>query len=468
MFWLGTLRGEDYYLRKAFQNNAAFSLWLRPKIQNVFELKDGLTQVTLSGWLNPNRVEQAFAHFDKWIQEYNLLLDETAESAENDAHVLPPFPLPPTFEDDSEGESVPEVDPYDTALADLLGDFWSSGFVTLLGSAHLNVPIIAKPVSGWMVALAHSRFSSMVLEAIVEGLPLRADRGDIPSWLQSVPFAQVDNDPGESLVHEMAIDLGGREIGELFARLCELENLSERYCESEGQGENPLLPIFAASEQFKLQLMVYWSLRGQHFVWSNQKECLLSAISGARYEESMCGGRVSRNTRLNFRDSRQLIGFKGAVPGGQNQGAGMWLNQSELKNSVEKTVDLLEHQEIEGASWLQDYFHTARGENGKRELLGMFQEWQQTWPLWGAEIGYTDSQSGRLLTYARTPVRPGSEDVLDPPAALFQFEFLNGIMGAWIGLPRATVRLSKSIPWQQVRDFWRAESVYQMGWSDQR
>ncbi|NBW80574.1 hypothetical protein EBR21_02360, partial [bacterium] len=152
--WLATLRGEDYYLREAFRNHSAVSLWIRPKRQNQPFSRDGLTQVSLSAWLNPNRTAQAFSHFDRWIQELHLLREETDEAAKNDAYALPPFPLPQDGEDEANNLRYSDVDPYDDALSVFLGDLWSSGIVTLLGSAHLDVPWWAKPLSGWSVALA--------------------------------------------------------------------------------------------------------------------------------------------------------------------------------------------------------------------------------------------------------------------------------------------------------------------------
>lgn len=466
--WLATKRSEDYYLREAFRNHAAMSLWIRPSRQQQPDSRDGLSQVSLSAWLNPKRTAEAFSHFDRWIQEYHLLQEETDEAAGNDAHVLPPFPLPQDEEDDASSFPYSDVDPYDDALSAFLGDLWSSGFVTLLGSAHLNVPWWAKPLSGLSVALAHSRFSSTVLDALMDGLPLRTDGGDLPSWVSSIPFAQVDNDSEQGVIHELVVDLGGRDLAELFGRLCELENLSERYCTDEGTVENPLQPLFIASEKFKVQLVVFWSLRGEHFIWSNQKQCLTTMISGPQKSAQACSGDLLHVGSKRLAESNQLFSFKGSLLGQENQGAGMWFNQTELNTSIEKVLRLLEHQKIEGASWMQDYFLSAAGERSKFVLLGMFRDWQHNWPVWGAEMGYADSQLGRLLTYARSPVRPGVTDALNPPAALLQFEFLNGMMGAWVGLPRATVRLARSTPWHQVKDFWQAESVYRMGWSEQQ
>ncbi|NBW83218.1 hypothetical protein EBR21_15830 [bacterium] len=289
--------------------------------------------------------------------------------------------------------------------------------------------------------------------------------------MNSIPFAQVDNDSEQGVIHELVIDLGGRDLAELFGRLCELENLSERYCNDEGSIENPLQPLFLASEQFKVQLVLFWALRGQHFVWSNQKQCLASIISGPKSSAAACSGEVSQSDSRRFEELKelsQLFKIKGSVLGKKDQSAGMWLNQTELIASIEKVLKVIEHQNMEGASWLHDYFNSAGGETSKNNLLGLFREWQHNWPVWGAESGFADSQEGRLVTYARSQVRPGAADVLDPPAALFQFEFLNGMMGAWVGLPRATVRLARSSPWHQVKDFWQAESVYRMGWSEQQ
>lgn len=61
-----------------------------------------------------------------------------------------------------------EEDAYDASLATLIDDLWTSGFLSLSGSLHLDVPVWAKPFAGISVVLTQMGLSSAFLETFAD------------------------------------------------------------------------------------------------------------------------------------------------------------------------------------------------------------------------------------------------------------------------------------------------------------
>lgn len=483
LIWLATARSEDFYLRAALKSNAVASLWLRPSQSSSVQTAIGLNQATLSVWVNPKRASQAFVHFDDWMQEFLLVSEETHENADDEAYVLPPFPLPSPEPSPSPGP-VPALplsdenkfnqnqqassDPYDLALSELLRDVWTSGLLTVAGSMHLKVPLAQKPLAGWLVLAAQGHWAARILDVFVDRFPGRSDGADLPSWLSSIPFVQVDDASSGLAVHEVRVDLGGRELSELFHRLCDLGNLAEEYCSDEQLEDNPLRLLFYASEDFRVQVNLYWSLRGQHFLWSNSKDCLMQLIAQPLVQINGCSDGSQQKVSVSAEDVYQWSLIKQRPSSQSTQRIGFWINHSALAEELTNLIPLMSEQMIEGGAWLQDFFQTSRGATLAEHMRVLLASWAGLWPLWGAEIEYKDSDSGALMTYARR-IQPRNlqlSNELSPEIASLQFDFLNAVMSAWVGLPRSTSRLMQSKPWQQTGRFWTAETVYRLGWSE--
>jgi len=464
MVWCATARTEDFYARAAFRSDSLLSLWIRPSKQGTGSHWGEFIQADMSIWLNPSRTKKAFSNFDDWYQEYSLLKEETYEYDEGETRILPSFPVYPE-QDAEESLEFAEEDAYDASLATLIDDLWTSGFLSLSGSLHLDVPLWAKPFAGLSAVSTQMGLSSAFLETFADRFSLRADGADLPSWIAEIPFSEVEG--RTSPVREIVLDVGGREVGEFFARLCELGNLAEEYCAFDDVDSNPLSPLLMASEGFHVQLKIYWSLRGQHFVWSNSRDCLDSLISQPLVRTFQCGELRSEENEVSQNDLVQLMNFKNAIMSPDNRTAGVWLNQHLLKNAVRKMFSVLQTEDIHGAEVLRDFLNQSVGERFLQNIHLSLVEWAHRWPLWSTELEHSGSDTGRLLIHARRRLRVGEHETLQTQAAARHFTFLHALMSAWLGLPSSTSRLTQSKPWEKVGGFWRTESVYRLGWSEQ-
>lgn len=467
--WFATSREKNFYTVNAFAKEAPVSLWIQyPSVDGEGNTRE-LQRVSVSMWFNPSQARVAFARFDDWLQEYLLILDETNEAAQDEPHVLPPVPVPPEVGDgfgaDQEDGVYSERDPYDLAFANFFNDVWQSGLLTLAGSAYFDFPLWAKPFSGWLVAAAQSQFSPYIFDSLLEGLVVRSDGADLPSWLDAIPRAQAEIHSDEPFVREAFVDLGGRELAELLGRLCDLENLSEDYCSEVDPVENPLSPLLAVSENFQIQLNIFWTLRGQHLLWSNRRGCLLSLLNSGH--SAQCGGGIAAAEPRRYVDGHQLRKFAKGVSTHNGNAAGVLFNQNVLAGKIEETLDVLSGSRIEGASWLEDFFNSSAGVDfvsrvrevlGKRALGSLF---------WGAEIVYQDSGSGVLVNSLASLSEPPAEEQSRREVFKQQFDFLNSVMSAWIGVPHSTARLAETKPWVKKNEHWRTETVYRLGWSEQ-
>lgn len=470
ILWFATSRGKNFYTVNAFSKEAPVSLWIQfPTVDDKGSSKE-LQRVSVSLWLNPAHAQRAFAHFDDWLQEYLLILEETDVAAQDEPHVLPPVPVPPEEGEGFDGaqdenDGYFERDPYDLAFADFFTDVWKSGFIALAGSAYFDFPIWAKPFSGWLVAAAQSQFSPYIFDSLIAGLIVRSDGADLPSWLDAIPRAQAEIQSGEPFVREAFVDLGGRELAELFGRLCDLENLSDDYCSDVDPVENPLSPLLALSENFQIQLSVFWTLRGQHLLWSNNRDCLLTLLHSGVSDE--CGGGLAVSESQRYVDGHQLRRFAKGVSTGNVSSAGVLLNQNVLARKVEQTLGVLSTSSIDGASWLEDFFNSSAGEvfvSRVREVLGKKALGSE---LWGAEIVYQDSGSGVLVNSLSSSSKPPEEEQIRRLVLKQQFDFLNAVMSAWMGVPHSTSRLAETKPWVKKNEHWHTETVYRLGWSEQ-
>lgn len=469
ILWFATSREKNFYTVNAFAKEAPVSLWIQfPTVDGKGNSRE-LQRVSMSFWLNPRHAQSAFANFDDWLHEYLLILEETDEAAQDQPHVLPPVPVPPEegegFDGEPEDEGYLERDPYDVAFADFFTDIWQSGLLTLAGSAYFDFPLWAKPFSGWLVAAAQSQFSPYIFDSLLEGLIVRSDGADLPSWLDAIPRAQAEIHSGEPFVREAFVDLGGRELAELFGRLCELENLSEDYCSDVDPVKNPLSPILAVSENFQIQLTVFWTLRGQHLLWSNHRGCLLSLLQSGVSDECSEGTAAVESRR--YVDGHQLRRFAKGVSTHEQNSAGVLFNQIVLADKIEQTLRILSASTLDGASWLEDFFNSSAGDvfiGRVREVLG---EKALGSNLLGAEIVYQDSGSGVLVNSLALLSGPPPEEQSRRGVFKQQFDFLNSVMSAWIGVPHSTARLAETKPWEKKNEHWRTETVYRLGWSEQ-
>jgi hypothetical protein len=464
LVWCATARSEDFYLRTSFKSGSVASFWIRPMLEKEQKLKGAFSQADVSVWLNSGRTEAAFSRFDNWWQELLLLSEESDEEAGSENQILPSFPLNPEADDTDETEFLIE-DSYDLALAELLEDIWTSGFLTFAGSVHFKVPVWAKPLAGLSGVLAQSGMSSSLVDAFADNFPLRQDALDLPSWLVTIPFSNVVNQ--KSPVQDLVLDLGGRELSELFARLCDLENLSEKYCEVEEAETNPLTPLFLTSEGFHVQLKFYWALRGQHIVWSNSKECLEDLISQPAGTRFRCGDFPAAGGSHTEHEFKQLMNYKNISDAGNIRASGVWFNQKSLHLSMNKMIGDLNPDLSAGLARLLEFLNFGRRDNAFLFIQNALTEWAYLWPLWGAEIGREDTASGKLFIHALRAVRPKPQEILQPRIAVNQFSFFNSVLNAWLGLANSTTRLVQSKPWAQENGYWRAESDYRFGWSEQ-
>ena len=464
MVWCATVRTEDFYARAAFRSDSLFSAWIRPLRQVTGSHWGEFVQADVSVWLNPSRAKKAFSNFDDWYQEYSFLKEEAIEYDEGETRILPSFPMIPEQNSDESLEFA-EEDAYDASLATLIDDLWTSGFLSLSGSLHLDVPVWAKPFAGISVVLTQMGLSSAFLETFADRFSLRADGVDLPSWITEIPFSEVELHA--SPVREIVFDVGGREVGELFARLCDLGNLAEEYCAFDDVDSNPLSPLLMASEGFHVQLKLYWSLRGQHFVWSNSRDCLESLLSQPVVRTFQCGELRSDENEVSQSDFVQLMNFKNALISRDNRSAGVWLNQHVLKNAVRKIFSVLQNEDIRGAEVLREFLNQPLGEGFLQNVDLSLVEWAHRWPLWSTELEHSGSDTGRILIHARRRLRVGEHESPQMQSVARHFSFLNALMSAWLGLPSSTSRQTQSKPWEKVGGFWRTESVYRLGWSEQ-
>lgn len=465
--WLATVKTEDFYLRSAFKADSIANIWMRPSLSKTSSHQPLYHQATLSAWLNSTRAAQAFENFDDWIQEYLLALDETSETADDEAQILPPVPMTPD-QDTSPASGVEvQVDPYDRALGEFVRGVWESGFLTVAGSLHLDVPLWAKPLSGWFVVANQSRFSPYILEKILNHLGAREDGADLVGWLNTLPFAYVSDDGKESVVHEIVMQLSGENISELLSRLCEMGNLSERLCSDEDLEDNPLRPILFATENFQLPLNLFWTLSGEHVVWSNSRPCLLSLIAQGANPGAGCGDSPSVVAKAKIPEKTSFMSLKRRPYESGSPSVGYWGNQLALERAMRDVFTRLSAKDVRGASWAQDFLLTAGGESFRDKTLATLSGWAFDWSFWGAQLHYIGVDSGRLMTYAKCSQGSQPRGTLARNVSATQFEFLNALMSAWLGLPRSTARLSEAKPWESTETCWQAESVYRLGWSEQ-
>ena len=461
LVWMATARRADTYLLKSIQTNAAVTVWLNPATAE--SENDFLTpkKMTLSLWISPSKVSRALAHFDGWIQEYSLVRESTDEAAENESYALPPSVLP----DPDEAEYFVE-DPYDVALRALLEDFWNSGLFVVAGSIHFKTPFWMKPFVGWIGSGIQKNAPVHFFDSKLTFSGLREDGADFPSWFSELPFAHLGVESIDGLlVHETVFDIGGEQIAALHGRLCELGNVGENWCSLSDVFENPIEPVLYATEAFKAQFSVFWALRGEHLIWSNQRECLSVLAQGKNSERLSCGelpGEAGYPT-VSFQE-REILNTDSTK--GAGMVAGFFLNQRAMRDSFESLASKVVAAPLDGATWLHDLIQGSTGGRLLKEWRSNLQGRALLLPSWGSRLNWLAPQTGQLSTFVHWFRGPGSGEQIEREWAESQFDFLYGLSAAWSGLPRGPGRLERTLPWQSQKSFWKADTVYSLGWSE--
>ena len=464
MFWLATVRDEDFYLHTSFKSGAVASFWIRPSLEEEQKSKGAFSQADISVWFNPRRLNDALSGFGDWWNEFLLLTEESDDAAGSENQILPPFPLVPETEETVDSQFLVE-DSYDSALAGFLEDVWSSGFLIFAGSVHFKVPVWAKPMAGLSVSFAQSGLSSLLIDSFVRRFPMRDDALDLPSWLVTIPYSNMVN--YSSPIQDLVLDLGDAELSELFMRLCDLGNLAENFCDVDELENNPLAPLFLTSEGFHVQLKIHWTLRGQHIVWSNSKECIEKIISQPVGRDFSCGDESIPELVDTGRSLGPLMNSKDLSSKDNRRSSGVWINQRALHQAGKMIISELKTEPPEGILQMLELFSIGSKERSMQAIQDALTEWAYLWPVWAAEIDREDAATGKLLIHAMRPVRPLPDEVLAPQVAAVQFSFFNSVLNAWLGLASSTTRLVRSKPWSQVNGYWRSESDYRFGWSEQ-
>ena len=198
----------------------------------------------------------------------------------------------------------------------------------------------------------------------------------------------MSEDGKETVAHEIVMQLSGENISELLSRLCEMGNLSERYCSDEDLEDNPLRPILFATENFQLPLNLFWTLSGEHVVWSNSRACLLSLISQVSNPGSECGDSPSSKAKAKILEKTSFMQLKRRTFESESPSVGYWGNQLALEWAVRDVISRLSERDIKGASWAQDFLLTAGGESFRDRALATLTGWAFDWSFWGAQLHY--------------------------------------------------------------------------------
>ncbi|NBO37231.1 hypothetical protein EBU99_01470 [bacterium] len=459
LIWLATAQPADFYLLRSIQGQSVANVWLFPAHESSLKPSGNLSHLSFSLWLSPAKFPTALRHFDHWLEEYSLLREETDEAAGDDSQTIPPSILP-----NDEAELSSTVDPYDLAFANLFEDIWSSGAVSIAGSAHFDIPFWGKPFFGWIQAQLQTAAGERFLEKIFDHIGSRRDGTDLASWIGELPFANLPQPNSYALIHSVLIHLDGIQIAKLYGQLCEARNISELWCEPSDLITNPFEPLLYASENFQTQVRIYWTVRGQHFLWSNSEKCLEKMLASSASAELNCG-EVSNLAALNFSQKERSL-LRPTSRKSNRNGAGFYLNQMALQRCFDEVVQVLSGENVAGASWLQDTLVSANGERVLKSIQMQLRGSALMWPSWGAILELNSSHVGHLSTFVRRLKTPEKDELVDRKAANSQFEFLSGLTSAWWGLPRGEGRLESIRPWQRQHSFWTAVSEYRLGWSE--
>lgn len=461
LVWMATSRRADNYLLKSIQTNAVATVWLNPAT-GVSD-NDFLTpeKMTLSLWISPSKISRALAHFDGWMQEYSLLRESIGTAAENESYALPPSVLPNL----DEAEYFID-DPYDAALRALLEDLWNSGLFVIAGSLHFRTPFWMKPFVGWLGSGIQKNAAVHFFDSKLMFAGLREDGADFPSWFSELPFAHLGVESIDGLlVHETVFDIGGEQIAALHGKLCELGNVGENWCSISDIFANPLEPVLYATHEFKVQFTVFWALRGEHLIWSNQRACLSVLAEGRNSERLSCGELTSeaRYPTVSFQE-REILNTDSAK--GTGMGAGFFLNQRAMRHSFESLASAVVADPLDGATWLHDLIQGSTGATLLKVWRSRLQEQAQLLPSFGSRLNWLSPQTGQLSTFVHWFRGPGSKEQIDREWAESQFDFLYSLVAAWSGLPRGPGRLERTLPWQSQQSFWKSMTVYSLGWSE--
>jgi hypothetical protein len=460
--WLATARPADFYFLRSARENASGGIWMEPSAGRGAQTQFPLQRVDISFWLDSGKMNQALAHFDSWMQEYALIREVTHESVEDESYALPPAVIP------QPGEIVvPFEDPYDHAFQSLLEDVWSSGALAIAGSLRFEVPFWEKFMLGWLTAdLPVSRARSFFDRSLAD-TGMRDDEADFLSWFARLPYAHLSETSESGLIlNESVFDVSGEHLAELHGHLCDLENLPDSYCQPTDAEDTPLDPLLFATEDFKVQFVVYWAIRGEHLIWSNRRPCLLSLIPTESSPAVGCSG-GPKSQRVGVRIKKFLNHLRQESDHQSGHLAGFYLNQGQLTQAFEQGVKrLLSSESIDGASWLQETLQTVSGERRVRDWHARLRVAEDFKPLWGTRLYFPSIQEGRLSLFALAgSSRPASEI----SSALMEdqfFSLLYGLTNAWYGLPRGPGRRLEVQRGQVGDAVWKADAVYRLGWSD--
>ncbi|MEY4064004.1 MAG: hypothetical protein RIR26_212 [Pseudomonadota bacterium] len=462
LVWLATARPADFYFIRAARENAAGGVWFEPSALSKHGGPFQLQRADLSLWFEPEKLNKALVHFDSWMQEFALIREITHEAVEDQNYELPPAVVP------HPGQAMaPLEDAYDLALRNLMEDIWSSGAVSLAGSLHFRVPHWQKFLSGWLTANVPSNRTTAFFDSTLEQSGLRDDAADLLSWFSRLPYAHLSQSSQSGLVwHESVFDVSGAQLADLHSHLCDLENLPESYCESNDSDESFLDPLLFATEDFKFQFVVFWAVRGDHLLWSNRKECLLSLVADEQSDGVGCGRAPQQGIAIHKRESflSHVRRDKGPREGSR---AGFYLNQSQLTQGFGQSVKkLLSIEGIQGASWLQDAMRSVSGERTVREWDARLRSAEVLKPLWGARLSLPTVQEGRLAVFLVQGHLPPEEDNSTSHSEDQFFSLLYGLNNAWFGLPRGPGRVLEVRRGKGGDAIWKTDAVYRLGWSE--
>ena len=458
LFWMSSARPDGFFLFEAIRARSAISLWLSDHSESGESRK---IEMSVFAWLRPSRTDAALSGFDEWFREYLLLSEDTDESADGAPYILPPAIIRP-FQIESEFEP----DQYDSVTRQVIENIWNSGLFSLVGFIKPEADVWLKSLLGW-----HS--AGIGLESLTKtfGLNQVTDENALfhpflLNWLNRQPSAELERESfGGVTVFESVIEINADEFFKLYGKLCGTGALPDLWCSEGSFIENPLDPLLKVSPDFRVQLKYFWTVRGGALLWSNQKECLISAFaqSGDRFAD--CSDQKSASTRSHF-EGGSMRRLRSALTSKKKKAFGYFVNEQQILFDFAEVVRVVSDPQRVRSKWFYDLLIQANFVRELKNLSSALTLRSQVTPYWGARLVEHSPGSLELLTIARWMGLDDELDRIHRPWAESQFEFLYSFQTAWSGLPRTPARLRQNGPWQQSAEFRQSKSVFEVGWSE--